>query len=228
MRFCLLVSARILGNVLHCHFLRNPSLFPGGFTSDRSPWLYEFNSNFQDWNKFSATAAVDKLCGSFEYPEFSCCWILWTERISTNIIKYHQRCNKAYFTRMRDPSQNAIWKVVHGHSDSLLLTNFFCSLLGCETVLNCLMSIESISFFSVKTLLCLETENRELISNNRTATGTKVCSRYFKLRRADSTSIISSNVGDFFESWILRTVSKFRKRKRGSLSCDYVLHKKCK
>ena len=157
------------------------------------------------------------VAGYFERKEY--------QQILSNIIKDQ---NKAYFTRMRDPSQNATWKVAHGHSDSLLLTNFFCSLLGCETVLNCLMSIESISFSSVKTRLCLETENRELISNNRTATGTKVCSRYFKIRRADSTSIISSNAGDFFESWILRTVSKFRKRKRGSLSCDHVLHKKCK
>ena len=49
--------------------------------------------------------------------------------------------------------------------------------------------------------------------------------RCFKIYRAYSNSFNSWNVGKFFWSWILKKLSKFRKRKRKSLSCVHVLDK---
>ena len=47
----------------------------------------------------------------------------------------------------------------------------------------------------------------------------KVHSRCFKIYRAYSISLTSSNVINFFLSYILKPASKFRKRKRKSLCC---------
>ena len=49
--------------------------------------------------------------------------------------------------------------------------------------------------------------------------------RCFQLYRAYSNSFNSWNVGKFFWSWIVKKLSKFRKRKRKSLSCVHVLDK---
>ena len=51
----------------------------------------------------------------------------------------------------------------------------------------------------------------------------------FKLNRAYSILFNSSNVSNFFLEWNSNTLpSKFRKRKRKSLSCVHVLHVKLK
>ena len=50
-------------------------------------------------------------------------------------------------------------------------------------------------------------------------------SHRFKLYRAHSISFISSNVNNFFWSWILKSVTKFRKRNRKWLFFVHVLQK---
>ena len=66
------------------------------------------------------------------------------------------------------------------------------------------------------------------LSNNGGGGGyenvTKVKSNCFKLNRAYSILFNSSNVDNFFLEWNSNTLpSKFRKRKRKSLSCVHVL-----
>ena len=71
------------------------------------------------------------------------------------------------------------------------------------------------------------------LSNNGGGSGyenvTKVKSNCFKLNRAYPILFNSSNVDNFFLEWNSNTLpSKFRKRKRKSLSCVHVLHVKLK
>ena len=51
-------------------------------------------------------------------------------------------------------------------------------------------------------------------SNKRTATATKVKSRCFKLYRAYSISFNSSNVSNFFWTWILKDCIEVQKKKK--------------
>ena len=79
----------------------------------------------------------------------------------------------------------------------------------------------------IATLCCAKKSSLRIVPCNITLGNTddecyenvtwKVNSRYFKLYRTYSNSFKSSNVGNFFWSWILEDVSKFRRRKGESV-----------